>query len=308
MHKLYILSITDNIVRIDIIGSDNMEDESYLVDKEKEVLRKLALEGLKTGYDLHSSKEKIMSSSTWHYLRNSLIKKGLIEIKKEETFEIRGRKRKFYGLTLLGLCVVLSEEMKKSLYNHKELLNKIAENWKDIVPSILGKWNIFVKNGLEREATFSLLVSASLIKGVFDLLSTIKDQDEEEVRDNELAFALGFQYLRNPYLFDPQKAFEFYFYNFLLESINPLIYTLFKELDDYGIVSFDEKAVLEERERRLNKLRECIKEDPSIQGYILNCLERKISKLEVELKECLNVKKDLLGQNGGKNGNLCMQR
>ena len=51
-----------------------------LQEKEREVLLMLTIEGPKTGYDLHSSKKKIISSSTWHYIRNSLIQKGLIAV------------------------------------------------------------------------------------------------------------------------------------------------------------------------------------------------------------------------------------
>lgn len=172
-----------------------------LEKKETEVLLKMAIEGIKTGYDLHSGKDSIMSSSTWHYVRSSLLDKGLIELKREEPFRKQKRKRKMYGPTFKGLIVAIqglgSDE-------EKEKVRKVAEKWGHMIPLVLGKWNLFVREDLETEA-FNVLCETAFW---FYKLSAF---DEEKNEDQASKFAIQFyKKLLDDYLFFSPSPMSLY--------------------------------------------------------------------------------------------------
>jgi len=76
-----------------------------LTEKEKETILVLT-KGLKTQYDLGYGKNRIMAKSTASEIVNHLKELRIIEVKDEDVF--RGRPRKFYGLTFLGLHLALT--------------------------------------------------------------------------------------------------------------------------------------------------------------------------------------------------------
>lgn len=107
-----------------------------LTETEEKILRTLAEKGARTYYDIYR-KEKLCSSSTaWKLIKN-LEKNGYVEVKKEEKFQFRGRKKKFYGLTLRGLSVALQ---KRPGWEH---IDVIAKQQETLLPLILGKWRHF---------------------------------------------------------------------------------------------------------------------------------------------------------------------
>jgi len=118
-----------------------------LTEKQKDLLILLAQEGLKTRYDLFKRKrdgaeKRMMSSSTAHRVINDLKKAGLIEVKREEAFRIRGRKKKLYGLTFKGLLAALLQP--KSWKD----IDQIAKQQGKLLPLILGKWRHFRRSGV----------------------------------------------------------------------------------------------------------------------------------------------------------------
>ncbi len=145
-----------------------------LDEKEKKLLLTLCLEGPKTGYDLHSGRNKIFSSATWHYAHNSLEEKSLIEVKKEEPFRIRGKKRKFYGPTVTGVlrCIyylfedALTEVRGEQFFEEK--MGKMSLKWGYLVPLVLGRWHIFNKRNLQ-DVRPALIASASEICRFYDI-------------------------------------------------------------------------------------------------------------------------------------------
>lgn len=95
--------------------------------KEKEIISLLAQRGLKTKYDFFKKQGGIMSSSTAHNLINGLKEKGLIEVKKEVAFRIRGRPKKLYGLTFRGLLCML--KMTEIEFHLTENANELIATW-----------------------------------------------------------------------------------------------------------------------------------------------------------------------------------
>lgn len=69
-----------------------------------------------------------------------LEKNGYIEIKREEPFRIRGRKKKIYGLTFRGLIAAIRQ---KESWEH---IDDIANRQKALLPLLFGKWRYFKEN------------------------------------------------------------------------------------------------------------------------------------------------------------------
>jgi len=131
-----------------------------LQEKEMKILLTLAVYGMRSGYDLHSGPQNIMSSSTWHYTHKRLVRSRLIEVKEEKT---NGkRKSKLYGPTVLGLIVALANA-------EIDDPDKIATNWGHLLPLVLGKRNLFRSYGLEDDAFALLLNSARSVLPITDL-------------------------------------------------------------------------------------------------------------------------------------------
>lgn len=144
-----------------------------LTAKEKEIIFILAKKGFKTYYDLFK-KEGISSSTAWKHI-DALRRKGLIEVKKEEAFRIRGRKKKLYGLTFRGLIEALKNENLKlnEIQNWEELISSWIRTVKD-VDSILRISDIFRLVGEERKQKYRDIKSM--------LIDYIKNQTEEAER------------------------------------------------------------------------------------------------------------------------------
>jgi len=236
-----------------------------LQEKEKEVLLMLTIEGLKTGYDLHSGRKKIISSSTWHYVRDSLIKKGLIEIKKEEPFRIRGRKRKFYGPTLRGIILVIAHLDEKD----EKILNEIISKWSSLIPLVFGKWDLFSKEGIKKDAMDMLFHTSYLFL----------------VSSDPLFYKTLYQGLPLK-LEDPSLIFSLCFYEMILS----LIVTSPHE-PPLKWLSRDIRQEIEEKTKELrNKWLKCIVKDHEILTFV-----KMLIKDEMEdLKNALETRKEFL--------------
>jgi DNA-binding CsgD family transcriptional regulator len=137
-----------------------------LTAKEKEIISILAKKGFKTYYDLFT-KEGISSSTAWKHT-DTLTRKGLIEVKKEEAFRIRGRKKKLYGLTFRGLIEAMKNENLK--------LNEI-QNWEELITS----WTRTVKD-------------ADSILRISDVFKLVGEERNKKYRDFE---SLLIDYIKN---------------------------------------------------------------------------------------------------------------
>jgi len=229
---------------------------SGLEGKEREVLLKVAVEGMKTGYDLHSGRGSIISSSTWHYTRSSLVDNGLIELKKEEPFRTQKRKRKMYGPTFKGLVVAIQGLARDE---EKEKVRKVAENWGHMIPSVLDKWDLFVKEDLEDE-TFNALCGTAF------WFYKINTSDEEKNEEPAFSFARQFY----------EKILD----DYLFFSPSPLSLYLPKDISLKYRNEIEQKRK-ESREKWL----ECFLKDTKIKELVKNLLEEKESQFKNDLEE-----------------------
>jgi DNA-binding PadR family transcriptional regulator len=145
----YILSNIEYMLDAEHIGSEYMK----LNPSEERIITTLALKGFKTYYDFF--KDGTMSSSTAWNLTRKLTQEGLIEVKKEEAFRIRGRPKKLYGLTFRGLIASLKLEGVKfdEVKNREELVSSWVRTMEE-VDSILGISEIFKQDGMNINERF----------------------------------------------------------------------------------------------------------------------------------------------------------
>jgi len=228
---------------------------SGLEGKEKEVLLKVATEGMKTGYDLHSGKESIISSSTWHYVRSSLVEKGLIELKKEESFRTQKRKRKMYGPTFKGLIVAIQGLAQ----NEEEKVRKVAENWGHMIPLVLDKWNLFVEEDLESDAFTALCETAFWF---YKLNISGKEKNEDS----------AFRFARQFY----EKLLD----DYLFFSPSPLSLYLPKD-----VLMKHKDEIEQKRKESREKWLKCFRRDPEITHLIKKLLDEKKDQFKRDIKD-----------------------
>jgi len=116
------LSFIDYILDFECIRSGCIMIE--LTKTEKEILKRIALNGYKTDYEL-SEKDRVAADSTVYNALRKFEKLGLIEVKHEEPFsKIPDKiKKRYYGLTFRGLIMALKiEGVKLHLVKNKEEL------------------------------------------------------------------------------------------------------------------------------------------------------------------------------------------
>jgi len=106
-----------------------------ITESEKTLIIKLAEEGAKSGYRIHT-KEKIMGNSTWEKIRKRLLAYGLI--REEPTLE----RDKPYILTLSGVtaALFLGADYKKTVNQYREKYDelKLFIAWDSILVEDLG--------------------------------------------------------------------------------------------------------------------------------------------------------------------------
>lgn len=140
--KVYTLSFSDDILDFERIGVECME----LTEKQKEILIHIAKKGLKTKYDL-SMKDRVAVDSTVFYALERLVEKNLVKIRKTEPFpKIKGRVKKYYGLTFRGIIASLKTTRVK--INEIKDLEKLVSLWIDSCAKIGKEFRIDRKIGL----------------------------------------------------------------------------------------------------------------------------------------------------------------
>jgi len=108
------------------------------------VLRHLAVNG--ASYNIYQLAERLnLGYSAVHASISYLKNNGLIKLEKEVENE-KGATAKVYGLTLMGLAeIIKSGKLENGDYD------KIASQWCDLLPPVLGKWDYFEKEGFGEE-------------------------------------------------------------------------------------------------------------------------------------------------------------
>lgn len=141
-----------------------------LTETEKKILNNLAEKGSRTYYDIYK-KERLCSSSTaWNLIKN-LEKNGYVEVKKEEKFELRGRKKKFYSLTLRGLSTALSN---RSGWKN---IDTIVKQHESLLPLMFGKWQHFKKYVDNKNMTDALRYVMLLSFPIVDLNTDFESKE-----------------------------------------------------------------------------------------------------------------------------------
>ena len=114
--------------------------KSLISGKKGELIELMSRRGPIHGYAIHSGSNAIMSPSHWEKVRKNLIEFNLIEFKEEHpSTEVRGRKRKIYGLTFMGFIYTLkiglitSKEAKEIRCLHKIKLPTYMPGFEGII-------------------------------------------------------------------------------------------------------------------------------------------------------------------------------
>ena len=115
------------------------------LDTTQKILKMLALQREKAQYDLPEELE-IHYSTVFRQLKK-LEKKNLVKVVKTEKARKRGKDKKFFGLTLLGWLTCYGQNILTTEY-----IPNLVEAFKDEVPLILGKWDYFKNEGVEKIA------------------------------------------------------------------------------------------------------------------------------------------------------------
>jgi len=80
----------------------------------------------------------------------------LIKVKRTEPARKKGKERKIYTLTLTGLISVLKFALQLSGEEKYVFLDILVKNYPDKLPLILGKWEFYKENGIEKIITKAL--------------------------------------------------------------------------------------------------------------------------------------------------------
>lgn len=111
---------------------------------EKKILCHIALNGSTTAYNL--LKELKLAISVAYGTVKNLKDNGLLTVTVLEEKNRVGVNMKEYGLTLEGVSAAFGiEEVRKDM-------RTFAENWKGLLPLVLGKWDHFIQQGVEDQA------------------------------------------------------------------------------------------------------------------------------------------------------------
>ena len=246
-----------------------MSLNDIITNKEKKILEVLATKGLKTYYDLYAKKkENIGSSSTvWQGLKK-LENMNLIEQKGsgeepsgKESW--RGRRKKYYGLTLFGLLLAF-------LYGSLEkYIEGIADRFKDDLPLVFGKWKYFIKQRA-RDIIKKHLVSAMKLCAFEYLRFLMEIKEHNEIKDRK--YLSLHEKIREKWKKEKPWAVRitdvFLYYGLEREHLGEFF--RYKKAGEIGykVLSFDEKS----------KLNSIIENDEELHLYKLMLQRREAKK------------------------------
>lgn len=94
----------------------------------------------------------------------------LVKVDREERSRKRGKDKKIYTLILFGLIEVLKDR------EAFVAIEKISENWSELLPLILGKWRFFKAQGCEKIIAPRLLRAAKQEPSYFSLIHTPRER------------------------------------------------------------------------------------------------------------------------------------
>ena len=138
-----------------------------LTENEHSLLLYLIEYGPKTKYSLEKetiAKNLFSSKGTISHLLGKLIGKMVVETKAPNTAHVRPKK--LCHPTVFGLAYVVSEEIHKgppSVYWDNERFHRVVGKNIELLPLIFGKWDLFIKEGVEDSARHRFYLSCSYL-------------------------------------------------------------------------------------------------------------------------------------------------
>lgn len=160
-----------------------------------EILLRLAKRGPITKWQLKKKWKKTDDSiaySTVHGSIKALETAGRVKILREEKSQ-KGMSVKVYGLTLEGI-LWLSSRLALHL-----IIDQLAENYKDALPLIFGKWNHFKKFGVDDVA--HLLMALTAEKLMFQYVFTYGEPNQMDLEE-----MFYFHFYDPRFFFNPEIA------------------------------------------------------------------------------------------------------
>ncbi len=142
---------------------DMKKTKRMLTDNEHLLLLYLIEHGSRTKYALEKetiSKKLFGSKGTISHLLRKLIDKMVVETKTPDIKQVRPKK--FHLPTIFGLAYIISEEIHEgpsSVYWDKERFHNMIRNNVELLPLIFGKWDLFVKEGVQDSALHRFYLS-----------------------------------------------------------------------------------------------------------------------------------------------------
>lgn len=149
------------------------------IQTQKAILQVLALKKEIAQYDLPQHVNKNYTT-TFRRLRN-LEEQGLAKVARTVASTKKGKRKKIYKITFLGLVKVLAKQ--ENIYKD---IDKVAQIHVDFLPLVFGKWEFFEKSGLKKTIVEHIkLASITLNSAVFWAL---KMRNFEEIRQYEAQY------------------------------------------------------------------------------------------------------------------------
>ena len=127
-----------------------------LTENEQSLLLYLVEHGPKTQYTLEKEmipKNLFSSKGTISHLLGKLVEKSVIEIKTPEIAQVRPKKP--HHPTMFGLAYAVEDAIHNgpsSVFWDKRRFQNLIEHNRDLLPLVLGKWDVFVEEGVEENA------------------------------------------------------------------------------------------------------------------------------------------------------------
>jgi len=164
--------------------------------KDLEILKRLALDGPLSRYEISIEKQRILIRypTVWRRLVNdkdSLLRTGLVE-------EVKDTRPRKYTLTELGLLKLLSHYPEQL----KSRMSQITKRWSSLLPPLFRKWSYLKSRGVENE----MIEILKRLRWRMDLMIPLLSSDPETEQYKEYLLE---RFIRLPFfyrLFRPQVS------------------------------------------------------------------------------------------------------
>lgn len=199
------------------------------LDAKSAVIHALAVNGESSKWDL--KKLTKMDYSTCFKAVKSLKKENLIRVVRADKISQKGQRIETYNLTIEGLINFLSrlflfESLTKQKHVER-IIDKIAKLHAEILPLVLGKWDLFEKVGIKDVCMKTLLLTASQHwQAITEQKATIQKLRRRKVPEEDIEDFLLWPrwFLEGPIIMgrpDFAQSFTEYFYRIKLIIPDP---------------------------------------------------------------------------------------